>query len=360
MDESDAEEAAEEEEYQAESETESEGQSECESEDSAAARPKKKGKGANGKAVNAKMEAKVKKEDGELVDVWGLSDAKVQKDWKQMSCMPLEGFHWARVVVDEFTYLKERDREVVLRLKSSFRWCLSGTPPVKDFDDVKGVASFLGVHLGVNEAPACTKKEQTRVEKFNYFREMHTAAWHARRHRLAQTFLDRFVRQNVAEIDEIQWQEQNMMVQLPPAERAIYLELEHHLQAMEMKTVKTVKRAKKGSELGDKEGRLREVLGASGSPEEALLKRCSHFDLSSAMSSAQEACMKVVQLRTEQLEDCKAELGRSVRNAEQLLQAIHEKDTQFKGKEVRPDPVPKPISIPAHCVLGSWHWCARV
>jgi hypothetical protein len=133
---------------------------------------------------------------------------------------------------------------------------------VKHFDDVKGVASFLGVHLGVNEAPACTTKEQTRVEKFNYVREMHTPAWHARRHRLAQTFLDRFVRQNVAEIDEIPYLEQNVKVQLPPAERAIYLELEHHLQAMEMKTVKTVKRGAKGSKLGDKEGRLREVRGA--------------------------------------------------------------------------------------------------
>jgi hypothetical protein len=352
VDESDAEGTAEEDEYQAESEPESEVLSECESEDSAVVRPKKKGKGANGKAAKAKPAAKVKKEDGELADVWGLSDAKVQKDWKQMCCMPLEGFHWARVVVDEFTYLKERDRDVVLQLKSSFRWCLSGTPPVKDFDDVKGVASFLGVHLGVNEAPACTKKEQTRVEKFNYFREMHTPAWHARRHRLAQTFLDRFVRQNVAEIDEIQWQEQNMMVQLPPAERAIYLELQHHLQAMEMKTVKTVKRGKKESELGDKEGRLREVLGASGSPEEALLKRCSHFDLSSAMSSAQAACTKVVELRKEQLEDCKEELACSVRNAEQLLQAIHEKDTNFMRSEVRPDPVPKHISIPAQLRVG--------
>jgi hypothetical protein len=37
----------------------------------------------------------------------------------------------------------------------------------------------------------------------------------------------------------------------------------------------------------DKEARLREVLGASGTPEEALLKRCSHFDLAGSATSAQ-------------------------------------------------------------------------
>jgi hypothetical protein len=34
----------------------------------------------------------------------------------------------------------------------------------------------------------------------------------------------------VAEIDEIPWEEHLEKVTLPPAERAIYMELEHHLQ----------------------------------------------------------------------------------------------------------------------------------
>ena len=33
--------------------------------------------------------------------------------------------------------------------------------------------------------------------------EVRTAAWHERRHHLAQHFMDRYVRQNIAEIDEI-------------------------------------------------------------------------------------------------------------------------------------------------------------
>ena len=33
--------------------------------------------------------------------------------------------------------------------------------------------------------------------------EVRTAAWHERRHHLAQHFMDRYVRQNIAEINEI-------------------------------------------------------------------------------------------------------------------------------------------------------------
>ena len=44
-------------------------------------------------------------------------------------------------------------------------------------------------------------------------------------------FLDRFVRQNVAEVDEIPFECHRVDVSLPAAERAVYLELEHHLQA---------------------------------------------------------------------------------------------------------------------------------
>ena len=45
------------------------------------------------------------------------------------------------------------------------------------------------------------------------------------RHSLAQRFLDRYVRQNIAEIDEIPWREQAVSIQLPAAERALYVEL---------------------------------------------------------------------------------------------------------------------------------------
>ena len=74
------------------------------------------------------------------------------------------------------------------------------------------------------------------------------------------------MRQNIAEIDEIPAVEHIRMLTLPPAERAIYLELAHHLQAMEMNH----KKYKKGARAcGDREARMAAILGESQSAEEA-------------------------------------------------------------------------------------------
>ncbi|KAJ3211992.1 hypothetical protein HDU67_004137 [Dinochytrium kinnereticum] len=219
-----------------------------------------------------------------LADPWRLTYDEVKKDWKRLRCPPFEMFHWNRVVVDEFTYLEDRIHSAVVNLSSTFRWVLSGTPPLKDFLDIKSIAVFLGVHLGVDDetdfhsaAAKRRRKEATKVEQFHSFREVHTQSWHARRHALAQSFLDRFVRQNVAEIDEIPFEESLVKIRLPPAERAIYLELEHHLSAMEMNSKKAIRSKKDGD--GDRERRMMISLGSSATAEEALLKRCSHFDI---------------------------------------------------------------------------------
>lgn len=49
---------------------------------------------------------------------------------------------------------------------------------------------------------------------------------------MLQLFLDRFVRQNIAEIDEIKSEEKIKRVILTPAEHAVYMELEHHLRSV--------------------------------------------------------------------------------------------------------------------------------
>lgn len=63
--------------------------------------------------------------------------------------------------------------------------------------------------------------------------------------------------QNIAEIDEIPWETNETFCTLPAAERAIYLELEHHLQALDM----NIKRGKKSE--GDRDKRLAKALGTS-------------------------------------------------------------------------------------------------
>lgn len=63
--------------------------------------------------------------------------------------------------------------------------------------------------------------------------------------------------QNIAEIDEIPCEEKIEIVHLPAAERAIYLELHHHLLAVDM----TVKRQHKNE--SDREKRLDQSIGKS-------------------------------------------------------------------------------------------------
>lgn len=114
------------------------------------------------------------------------------------------------------------------------------------------------------------------MEKFHSFREVHGPEWHANRHKIGQVFLNAFVRQvnsivviivscfltrgfqNIAEIDEIATTFKIIDVYLPAAERAIYLELEHFLRALEM----TIKRGGKKTE-SDREKRVAQSLGES-------------------------------------------------------------------------------------------------
>ena len=65
---------------------------------------------------------------------------------------------------------------------------------------------------------------------------------------------------------------------------------------MEMKAKKTTHK-KAATNAGDRESRLREILGASGSAEEALLKQAAHFDLLGNAESAEMASQEMVKVR---------------------------------------------------------------
>ncbi|KAF9224022.1 hypothetical protein BS17DRAFT_703902 [Gyrodon lividus] len=264
----------------------------------------------SGKTPEVVITSQKRRED---TDPWHLETVAVKRNWTEMHSPPLETFHFARVVVDEYTYLTGKVHSMVTKLTADRRWVLSGTPPIHDFGAVKTIAAHLSLHLGIDDdgegQSAMIKKrirEQTKVEAFHSFREVHTQEWHAHRHRLGQVFLDTFVRQNIAEIDEISCSFEVQKVILPAAERAIYLELEHHLRALDM----TIKRTKKTE--SDREKRLNNALGDSKTAEEALLKRCSHFDLDTSEDNTKENAMKaceiIVKDRTKQLDECKEEL----------------------------------------------------
>lgn len=270
-------------------------------------------------------------------DPWGLSTMKVKKNFEKMTCPPLELFYWNRLVVDEFTYLSKQERaralSLILRLRSSYRWCLSGTPPHASFDDIQSLAGLLRIHLGVDDVLPFAKvggrgkrseQERTGLENLSLFLEVHSMQWHERRHVIAQKFLDRFVRQNIAEIDEIPFEEHVVHVDLSSAERAVYTELDTHLKSLDMNNKKALK-SKIGSR-GDRENRMHQALEGSGSAEEALLKRCCHFDSSSLKD--------VYKKRNKDKENCEEELVNSIAAAFRQRNVILQRQPDWAGNKL--------------------------
>lgn len=205
-----------------------------------------------------------------------------------------------------------------------------------DTTAIRRIASLLNVHLGIDdenegvaEQVSIRNKEATKAEEFRSYCDVRTKAWHARRDDIAQRFLDQFARQNRAEIEEIPLDVEHVGVRLPGAEMAIYRELEHHLYSIDPNLAKLAKI--KVDKQSDRDRRLREALGQSKSPEEALLKRCSHFtlDLDEGRLAGEEApdvCDFIHDLREEQLKDCKQQIKR------QILAASHmHRDAVSKG-----------------------------
>ncbi|CDW99045.1 hypothetical protein [Sporisorium scitamineum] len=344
-------------------------------------------KGSNSKALPKELQSSNKKD----TNPWGLSSSVVQRDWHNMTCPPLEMFMWNRVIVDEFHYIGETmDRTLagVTNLQARSKWILSGTPPTADFADVKSIAVFLNVHLGVDDDADTTKdsvrkareKMRTAAEKFNNFREMHSPAWHHRRQEVAQRFLDRFVRSNEPEIGELPSQQLIKPIRLPAAESALYLELAHAIENLDLRHQRKVFKArpkakakvtavkgKKGEdfiddddldsddsdggkkkpkkaaaakrkqgdpqlEMSHRDQRLIDTLGSSASPEEALLKRASVYDdfagvdldAMEGVNNAIKACEYIVRERRKQLADCREQLERELPIAlEQHLLVLH-------------------------------------
>jgi hypothetical protein len=107
---------------------------------------------SSSKSKKRKREEKPKKpkELREAKDPWKLRGA-AKRDWKQMMSPPLEMFHFARKVVDEYTYLDGKVHALVTRITADRHWVLSGTPPIHDFASVKTIAAHLNLHLGIDD-----------------------------------------------------------------------------------------------------------------------------------------------------------------------------------------------------------------
>jgi hypothetical protein len=125
----------------------------------------------SGASSKSKKRKRVEKEEKpkelrEAKDPWKLRGA-AKPDWKQMQSPPMEMFHFARKVVDEYTYLDGKIHALVTRLSADRHWVLSGTPPIHDFAAVKTIAAHLNLHLGIdddNEGKSVEVKKRRREQ----------------------------------------------------------------------------------------------------------------------------------------------------------------------------------------------------
>lgn len=93
-------------------------------------------------------------------DFFGLRSSAAKANWVQVRCPLFQLFEFNRLVVDEYTYLKDKDLTFVTTLQANNRWVLSGTPPADDFADIKVMATFLQVTLGIDDDAAGIMKGQ--------------------------------------------------------------------------------------------------------------------------------------------------------------------------------------------------------
>lgn len=189
---------------------------------------------------------------------------------EQTSFVPLEAFWWRRVVCDEFHELLGRypPAQVAVELfHADFKWGLSGTPPCQTLPQVRKAAGFMGVQL-----PEGDRDEERKV---------------------AQEWIDAFVRRNTADLPPLEEEEQILTVRQTPKERALYMALTKTSQEV------TLTQGSQGA-LEQQDVKALQDLDQSTT---GLLKLCSHFCISSdsEVLSAEEECQRQLALRRKEL-----------------------------------------------------------
>ncbi|CAG8396624.1 unnamed protein product [Penicillium salamii] len=234
-------------------------------------RPKIKTEGS-GQASKSKKEPKQRAPPDDHKD-FGITQGNKKQDWRTVKAAFLHAFSFNRLVIDEYTYAGEERQTSLLGLNARSKWILSGTPSLNEFADIKSIARYLGLHLGVDDDGDCDKRTHNArlrhirknfmaVEAFQMYQPPHSNAWYGNRRSHAQNFLDRFARSNMAQVGKIPAEDHEVIVDLTPTETMDYKEL-----------FKTVKGNKKRVE--DPTSSLNTILSNSHSQEEALVLGCA-------------------------------------------------------------------------------------
>lgn len=197
---------------------------------------------------------------------------------ENMTYLPLHAYSFNRIVVDEYTYTREERNLAILSLISRSKWILSGTPALDEFADVKDIARHLGIHLGIDndgDIPTSNmrlkgaRRNQTALEAFEMYQPPRSMSWYENRRTHAQTFLDRFARQNRVDISKLPMETHLVVSDLLPNEETIYQALYSRLVADDGRVRKIT-----GSDPNALNTTLNVFLTKSQSPVEALV-RCA-------------------------------------------------------------------------------------
>jgi len=202
----------------------------------------------------------------------GRKGEKMVATWQELEFPVLEMFYWRRVVFDEFHELESFEslqQNSLQHIRASYRWGLTGTPPVDCCAGVIFMASLFRIDL-----PGQLELEGAASKICNSYPNLHP--WESDRllAEVAGRFLDHFVRQNTAELPEIRLEEHVEVVQHNAAERALYLGQAHDAPGLDSQDAFT--------------------NDAHVQALERLLKLCSHFQAAGEnMKSAKEECNRI-------------------------------------------------------------------
>ncbi|RDW92414.1 hypothetical protein BP5796_01808 [Coleophoma crateriformis] len=170
-------------------------------------------------------------------DVFGFQKLR---HWTKMTSPIFEMFRFARVIVDEFTYLDTTSQAalVVQNLYASARWALSGTPPLGNLQDIKNMAQWVGLDLGRTSQASMNADQIKSLEKDSTSRELYLAQFEnpsstflERDNEVAQMFCDLYVRQNTAKIPNIDFYTHYVLTRQSAYERAHGIEFASALQS---------------------------------------------------------------------------------------------------------------------------------
>ena len=253
----------------------------------------------------------------------------------EKAAMKIEQILWKRIIVDEFSFIVDNTEQlaVISNLRRQRIWLLSGTPCVTTFDDVSKMATLLGVHIGEPLVENVNKKSLTDAERFHAMSRVKSSAWYTHRNIIAQSFIDIFVRQNIAEIDELPISFHSQIVRMSHTHSSIYSELESLFKSLDVSQYSGQRWSGNGDG-NDREKRFAQLLGTSSSPEEVLVKLACTYNLYDEDKSVMQSYKNIVGIRQSQLKQCAERVVHLLKEATQMRNRIRLKlkNPHFWGK----------------------------